>query len=134
MPSALAAFERFKAELLSNSPTLSEGLYAEDIVIERPFGPPGRPNRIEGLAQFRAQAEAGRKAMALRIDAFQDEVVHVVRDESTVVVEYRLLATRLDTGVSGSAPFVAVLGVDAEGRINIWREYQDAEAMKAALG
>jgi ketosteroid isomerase-like protein len=130
---AASAFERFKAEVLSNSPTLTDGLWAEDVVVESPFAPPGRSRRIEGLAAFREIAESGRKQLALRFDGFHDEVVHQTADPSTVVVEYRLSATSPQTGASGTMPFIAVIGVDSDGRINRWREYQDAAGMKEAL-
>jgi hypothetical protein len=130
---ATAAFERFKAEVLSNSPTLTDGLWADDVVVETPFAPPGRPNRIEGLAAFRAIAEAGRRQLGLQFEGFHDEVVHETADPRTVVVEYRLSARSPATGATGSLPFVTVLGVDAEGRIDRWREYQDPAAMRAML-
>jgi ketosteroid isomerase-like protein len=129
---AVTAFERFRAEVLSNSPTLTDGLWADDLVVESPFAPPGRPNRIEGLAAFKELAEAGRRQLGLRFEGFHDVVVHETADPRTIVVEYRLTATAPGGG-AGSLPFVTVLGVDAEGRIARWREYQDSAAMQAAL-
>jgi ketosteroid isomerase-like protein len=129
---AVSAFERFKAEMLSNSPTLTDGLWADDVVVESPFAPPGRPNRTEGLAAFRQLAETGRRRLGLHFDGFGDEVVHRTGDPATIVVEYRLTATA-PNGVTASLPFVAVVGVDAEGRINRWREYQDSAGMQQAL-
>ncbi|GAA4584977.1 hypothetical protein GCM10023194_26340 [Planotetraspora phitsanulokensis] len=106
---------------------------ADDLVVEWPFNPPGRPRRIEGRAAFEAIAGPGRAALPVRFEEFRDLVVHETGDPEVIIAEYLLAGTVLTTGRQASAAFVTVLRV-REGKVVHVREYQDVAAMAAALG
>lgn len=108
-------------------------LWAEDVVVEVPFAPPGRPRRFEGREAFRAYAAAGRAALPVRFDEVRNVVVHETTDPEVIVVEYELTGTVLPSGRRAAAPFIAVLRA-RDGQVAHWREYQDALAIAAALG
>ncbi|MCT9933072.1 nuclear transport factor 2 family protein [Planotetraspora sp. A-T 1434] len=108
-------------------------LNADDVVVEWPFNPPGRPRRIEGRAAFDAIAKAGRDALPVRFEEFRDVVVHETADPEVIIAEYELTGTILTTGRQASAHFVTVLRV-RDGKIVHVREYQDVLAMADALG
>ena len=115
-----------------DDPTIMDGLWADDVVVETPFAAPGRAKRIEGRDRFVAFARAGRAALPLRFDECRDVVIHETADPDVIVIEYVLVATSTVTGKQGSAAFIGVLRV-RDGKITHWREYQDALAMAAAL-
>jgi ketosteroid isomerase-like protein len=127
-------FERFQRNVLSNaSAGLTDDLTAEDIVVEWPFNPPGRPRRIHGRAAFQALAEQGRASLPVRFEAFRNVVVHQTTDPEVIVVEYDLTGTVTTTGRSATLPFVQVLKV-SDGQFVHVREYQNILAMAEALG
>lgn len=47
-------------------------------------------------------------------------------------MEYDLVGTHTTTGVTATARFIGVLRTD-QGRITLWREYQNRAAIEAAL-
>ncbi|GAA4574208.1 nuclear transport factor 2 family protein [Planotetraspora kaengkrachanensis] len=106
---------------------------ADDLVVEWPFNPPGRPRRVEGRAAFEAIAGPGRAALPVRFEGFRDLVVHETADPEVIIAEYVLAGTVLTTGRQASAAFVTVLRV-RDGKVVHVREYQDVAAMAAALG
>lgn len=108
-------------------------LWAEDVVVEVPFAPPGGPRRFEGREEFRAHATAGRAALPVRFEEVRNVVVHDTTDPEVIVVEYELAGTVLTTGRRAAAPFIAVLRA-RNGQVVHWREYQDTLAVTAALG
>jgi uncharacterized protein len=125
------AFDHFRDMLLAAGSTgLDASLLAEDCVVEMPFAPSGAPRRIEGRDAFAAWAAPHRKALAglLRFTAVRDVVVHETTNPEIAVFEYELEAVREVDGLPLSAPFVVVVRV-REGRIALWREYQDPAAM-----
>ncbi|MBO2453633.1 nuclear transport factor 2 family protein [Actinomadura barringtoniae] len=107
-------------------------LLAEDVVLETPFAPPGRPTRIEGRDRFLAIAEPQRAALPVRFEAAPVLAVHDTLDPEVIVVEYELAGTITTTGRKASAPFIGVLRA-RDGKIVQWREYQHTQAMAAAL-
>jgi uncharacterized protein len=128
------AFTRWQEHILSGSHGYPhDAPIADDVVVEWPFSPPGRPKRVEGRAAFEALARAGRAALPVRFEHFSDVVMHETTDPEVVIVEYRLGATVLTTGHQASAPFVLMLRV-RDGEIVHVREYQDVPAMERALG
>lgn len=127
------AFERFRDLMLAGGLVGLESLLADDGVVESPFAPPGAPRRIEGRDAFAARARAGREALAGRIRflAVRDVVVHETTDPEIAVVEYEVEGVRLADGFRAAAPFAVVVRV-RDGRIVLWREYQDPAAMALA--
>ncbi|MBF8192457.1 nuclear transport factor 2 family protein [Nonomuraea sp. K274] len=109
-----------------------DGLWAEDVVVETPFAPPGRPRRVEGRDRFLEIARAGRAALPFRLET-GEVTVHDTADPDLIIVEYDLGATLPGTGERVSAPFIGVLRV-RDGQIVLWREYQDVLAVAAATG
>lgn len=82
---------------------------------------------------FAASAEPRRAALPVRFDGFRDVVVHDTADPEVIVAEYELAGTHTGTGHSSSARFAAVIRV-RDGKIALWREYQDTRAVESALG
>ena len=105
---------------------------ADDVVIETPFAPPGRPRRVEGKEAFLAVARPGLAALPFRLDESRVLGVHDTTDPEVIVVEYELGGTVNATGERNRASFVGVLQVRG-GKIKRWREYQDTAAIARAL-
>ncbi|OLF08970.1 nuclear transport factor 2 family protein [Actinophytocola xanthii] len=110
-----------------NSP---EETWAEDLVIETPFAPPGHPRRFEGRQAFLDATRQERESFPVRFDEMRDVTVHDAGD--TLVIEYELAATLPGTGQQESARFIAVARM-REGKVAYWREYQDTRAVAEAL-
>ncbi|GAB3960521.1 nuclear transport factor 2 family protein [Actinoallomurus acanthiterrae] len=128
----LQVFERFRGRVLAGE----WGVWtdrSDDITIELPCALPGRPRRFHGGAEFAAHTEASRAALPVRFEEFRDVVVHETTDPEVIVVEYTMAGTVTTTGRSASAPFVLVLRV-RDGRVLLWREYQNVLAIAEALG
>lgn len=131
-----AAFETYQRNLLSGLLGLDPDLLADDVVIEFPFAPEGRPRRFAGRQAFGAYAgpeRAAFQALQVRFDEFRNVTVHETSDPEVIVAEYELRGTLSALGRQTGASFVSVIRV-RDGRIVGWREYQDTLAMTAALG
>lgn len=126
-------FERFKQEVLGRAPDSMSDLYAEDVVVEAPFAPPGAPRRIEGRDEFRAFASTRRAALPVRLEEVRNVVIHETTDPEVIVVEYEIVGTTTTTDRSAVAPFIGVLRA-RYGQIVHWREYQDVLAIAQASG
>ena len=111
---------------------LTGDLLADDVIVESPFAA-GGPSRIEGRETFLAFANPQRAAFPLRIDGNRVLAIHDTADPDTIVVEYELTATSTVTGRQGSSPFIAVLTA-RDGKVAVWREYQNTLAMRQAAG
>jgi limonene-1,2-epoxide hydrolase len=125
-------FERLRLEFVKNSPDLAEDLWAEDVIVEMPFNPPGRTRRIQGREEFVAFAKAGRASIPVHVEEVRNLVIHDTTDPNMIIVEYELAATMITTNRQGSVPFVGVLKVK-DGQIVLWREYQNVLAMAEAM-
>ena len=110
---------------------LRHDFWAEDVVIEVPFARPGRPRRYAGRREFLDATRESRAALPVRFEAMRDVTVHEAGD--TFVIEYELAGTVLTTGHQAAARFITVARV-RDGRVVLWREYQDTAAIDAALG
>jgi ketosteroid isomerase-like protein len=108
-------------------------LLADDVVIEGPFAPPGRPRRFTRRDEFLAFAAAGRAALPAQFEEVRNVVVHETADPDVIVVEYELAGTVTTTGRRAAAPFIGVLRV-RDGKVVGWREYQDTIAIAHAVG
>jgi hypothetical protein len=124
------AFERFREMMLAGSSAGLESLLTDDGVIELPFAPPGAPRRFEGRDAFVASIASRREGLVgrIRFTAVRDVVVHETTDPEVAVVEYEVEAVRVADGVRAAAPFAVVVRV-RDGRVVLWREYQDPAAM-----
>src|SRR2546430_3094859 len=122
-------FERMCQRWLAQEPDAIADL-ADDVVLEAPFAAPGRPRRIEGAAKVRAYTAAGRAAFPARLDECRTVAVHETADPEVIVVEYELGGTA--GGHRASAPFIGVLRA-RDGKVALWREYQDTAAIARAL-
>jgi uncharacterized protein len=131
MPTARELYDRMKLGWISELGVPPE-LYAEDVVVETPFSPPGNRRRTEGRDEWLAFAGASRAALPVRFEAYREIAVHETTDPGVIVAEYELTATVTTTGERASARFIGVLGV-RDGQIVLWREYQDVLTMATAL-
>jgi ketosteroid isomerase-like protein len=124
------AFARFRHHLLAGTSAGLETLLADDGVVETPFAPPGVPRRTEGREAFAARAVPQREALRgrVRFTAVRDVVVHKTADPQVAVIEYEVEAVRESDGLRAAAPFAVVVRV-RDGRVALWREYQNPAAM-----
>jgi hypothetical protein len=124
------AFELFRDHLLTGTSAGLETFLADDGVVESPFAPPGAPRRIEGREAFAARAVPQREALLRRVrfTAVRDVVVHETADPQVAVVEYEVEAVREADGLRAATPFAVVVRV-RDGRVVLWREYQNPAAM-----
>jgi ketosteroid isomerase-like protein len=121
------AFELHRARLLAEETAVDyAAMLAEDVIGEVPFARPGEQRRFEGRAQFGgwARALSGR----VRFTDVRDVVVHETADPEVAVVEYTVEGERGDGGVKAAVSLVLVVRVH-DGRVVLWREYQDPAAM-----
>lgn len=125
-------FARMQQEWLDHPGELTGEDYAEDVVIEGPFAPPGQPRRFEGRQQFLDFANPRRAAFPVRFDGCRTIAIHDTNDPETIVVEYELTGTVTTTNRSAAAAFIAVLSA-RDGKITLWREYQNTLAIQRAL-
>ncbi|MFI0482269.1 nuclear transport factor 2 family protein [Actinomadura sp. 9N215] len=124
-------FARFQDNVLAGQAGLDEEMLAADVVVETPFAPAGS-RRVEGREEVVAMARAGREALPIVFEEFQDVVIHESADPEVIIAEYQIVATMPGGGTRAQAPFVVVLRA-RDGRIVHWREYQDRTAIAEAL-
>ncbi|GII95893.1 nuclear transport factor 2 family protein [Sinosporangium siamense] len=110
----------------------SDDLWAEDVVVEVPFAPPGAPRRFEGREAFLAHVREGRAKMRMRLEVGK-VVIYETADPDVIVTEYELSGIDPASGERLAAPFIGVLKV-RDGQIAGWREYQDMLASAASAG
>ncbi|MFI5915534.1 nuclear transport factor 2 family protein [Dactylosporangium sp. NPDC051541] len=125
-------FDRMANEWLTRPTEVTGDQFADDVVIEMPFAPPGARNRFASKQDFLDFARPQRAAFPARIDECRVIAVHDTADPGTIVVEYELSGVAHKDGARSAAAFVLVLTARA-GKITHWREYQDVAAMRRAL-
>jgi ketosteroid isomerase-like protein len=133
MSQARALVERFLRAVVSPDPGDLADCYAEHVVIEMPFAPPGLiPPRTETTREaLRARFRAG---MAVRrYTALANVRVHECADASTVIVEYDVRGLMQGTGEAFELTFVMVMTL-RDGLIVHTRDYADPIAGAQALG
>ncbi|MGW0228460.1 nuclear transport factor 2 family protein [Actinopolymorpha singaporensis] len=126
------AFERFRRSVLAGT-TDDAGDQAEDVVVEWPFNPPGRPRRLQGRSELEALTRAGRAALPMRIEDVPVVAIHDSLDPEVAIVEYELAGTLTATGERVSGAALLLLRI-RDGRVVHVREYQDVVAMAQAFG
>jgi ketosteroid isomerase-like protein len=124
-------FEQMRHQWFGPATALTGDLLADDVIIESPFAASG-PHRIEGRQQFLDFANPQRAAFPVRFDACRTTAVHDTTDPDTIVVEYELTGTSTATGRQATAAFISVLTA-RDGKIALWREYQNTLAIQQAL-
>lgn len=129
------AFERFRDMALSGGSAGLESMLADDCVVETPFAPPGSALRFEGREAFATTVAERQRAFFARIrfNDVREVAVHETTDPTTAIVEYEMEAERMSDGFRASAAFVVVIGV-RDGRVTLWREYQNPIAMAQVAG
>ena len=125
-------FQQMQQQWFGQPAALTGDLLADDVVVEAPFAPPGRPKRFEGRQQFLDFANPQRATFPVRIDACRTTAIHDTTDPNTIVVEYELTGTATPTNRQATAAFIGVLTVRG-GKVALWREYQNTMAMQQAL-
>jgi ketosteroid isomerase-like protein len=133
VPGPREVFAHMQQQWLGTAPDLMDSELADDVVIETPFAPPGRPRRFQGRKEFLEFAKAERASLPVCFEECRDVVIHETADPEVIVVEYELAGTVTTTDHRAAAPFIGVLRV-RDGKIVHWREYQDALAIAQALG
>ncbi|GIG88253.1 nuclear transport factor 2 family protein [Plantactinospora endophytica] len=132
MPSAPRdLFEQMRQQWFGQVAPLTGDLLADDVIVEIPFAAPG-PYRIQGKQQFLDFVNPQRAAFPVRFDACRTIAIHDTTDPDTIVVEYELTGTSTRTDRRATAAFVGVLTA-RDGRIALWREYQNTVAIQQAL-
>ncbi|WP_225821666.1 nuclear transport factor 2 family protein [Streptomyces naphthomycinicus] len=104
------------------------GLWADDGVMEFPFAPPGRPERLEG----RDAVAAYMRDYPDHIDLhdFPDVRVHRTTDPETIVVEMRGVGRLVRSGDPFDMTYIAVVSV-RDGRFTSYRDYWNPLAVQA---
>jgi ketosteroid isomerase-like protein len=124
-----AVCERLLAGISSGSWAELADLYADDVVVEQPFGGLA-PTRLEGRAAVHERfvtAAAGQLELEAR-----NVVIHETTDPEVVVSEFDYEGRVVATGRTFSLANVQVLRV-RDGRIVASRDYHDHLALAAAL-
>jgi hypothetical protein len=126
-------FQRMQQQWLGRPGAVADADLAHDVIVETPFAPPGSPTRIVGKQEFLAFANPQRAALPVRFDGCRTITVHDTTDPDTIVVEYELTGTSTKTNQQSTAAFIGVLKV-RDGKVVLWREYQNTLAIMQALG
>lgn len=132
MITAQEAFDRMRSHWLDGGGAFEPDEFAEDVVVETPFSPPGM-RRVEGRDNWLRFAAAQRAALPIRIEECRPIALHNTTDPGVIVVEYELTAASTVTGMRDTAAFIGVLEV-RDGRTVLWREYQNVIAMAQGMG
>ncbi|MER7566908.1 nuclear transport factor 2 family protein [Streptomyces sp. NPDC048523] len=103
-------------------------LWAEDGLMEFPFAPPGRPQRLEGKE---AVADYMRHYPDhIDLHDFPDLRIHRTTDPQTIVVEMRGVGRLVETDTPFDMTYIAVVTV-RDGRITSYRDYWNPLAVQA---
>jgi uncharacterized protein len=124
-------FAQMRQQWFGQAEPLAGDLLADDVIIENPFAPAG-PHRLEGRQQFLEYVNPQRATFPVRFDECRTIAIHDTTDPDTIVVEYELTGTSTRTGRAGTAAFIGVLTA-RDGRIALWREYQNTAAIQQVL-
>jgi ketosteroid isomerase-like protein len=124
-------FQRMREQWFGPVVALTDELLAHDVIIESPFAA-GGPHRIEGSRRFLDFVNPRRAAFPVRFDDCRTTAIHDTSDPDTIVVEYELTGTSTATGRQATAGFIGVLTA-RDGKIALWREYQNTLAIQQAL-
>ncbi|MFE0186866.1 nuclear transport factor 2 family protein [Streptomyces sp. NPDC058989] len=104
------------------------GLWAADGVMEFPFAPPGRPERLEGREAIAAYMRDYPDHIDLH--DFLDVRIHQTTVPGTIVVEMRGVGRVVRTGGPFDMTYIAVVCV-RDGRFTSYRDYWNSLAVHA---
>ncbi|MFF1724808.1 nuclear transport factor 2 family protein [Streptomyces sviceus] len=102
-------------------------LWAEDGLMEFPFAPAGRPQRLEGKEAVAAYMRPYPDHIDLH--DFPDLRIHQTTDPQTIVVEMRGVGRLVQTGAPFDMTYIAVVTV-RDGRITSYRDYWNPLALQ----
>lgn len=114
-----AVFQLAIDALLAHDMNAFTALYADDAVMEFPFAPPGRPQRLDGRAAVEEYL-AGYTDM-VDIQRIHDVVVHETADLEVIIVEMAASGLVVATGKPYTARYIAVLTISGD----LIRHYRD---------
>jgi ketosteroid isomerase-like protein len=123
-------FDRLLRATVANSADELADLYAEDVVIELPFGQTGRPVRFVGREPLRQRFHAA--AQLRRFTGVDSVVVYDGADPEVVIGEWRVHGEVLPTGRTYSLRFLMIVRV-RDGLIVSSRDYGDSIAFATAF-
>ncbi|NYI75832.1 nuclear transport factor 2 family protein [Nocardioides panzhihuensis] len=106
-------------------------LFAEDAVIEFPYAPAGRPQRLDDPEAVRDYVMA--IGAAVRIESFPSLVVHHLTDPHSIVAEVTLHGTAVETGAPYDVQYVWIVE-ERDERIVLFRDYWNPTQTTAATG
>lgn len=125
----LEVLERRRELLIARDMEAFADLFAEDGVIELPFGGPGLPGRLEGREEIRAFST--REARSdLEISDLRVRDVHRTADPEVMIMELTTVGRVVATGETFEAPCIQVFRI-RDGRIVLFRDYIGAGAVPA---
>ncbi|MFG1607816.1 nuclear transport factor 2 family protein [Actinoplanes sp. NPDC049265] len=122
----VAVFQRATEALLAHDMAAFTALYADDAVMEFPFAPSDRPQRLDGRAAVEAYLAGYTDWLDIR--RIHDVTVHETTDPQVIVAEMAASGLVVATGKPYTARYIAVLTI-AGGRIRHYRDYWNPLAM-----
>jgi ketosteroid isomerase-like protein len=123
-------FETFVHATVTNSADELADLYAEDVVIDLPFGRAGEPLRFAGRESLRERLRG--VAGYRRFTGIDSVVVHDTADPEVIVTEWRVHGEVTATGRAYTLPFLMIIRV-RDGLIVSSRDYGDPIASATAF-
>ncbi|MFE9723851.1 nuclear transport factor 2 family protein [Streptomyces sp. NPDC005794] len=105
-------------------------LVDDDALFEFPYAPDGFPSKLEGKEAVAAYMRGYPDSIDLR--EVTGLKIHELRDEDTVIAEWRGVGRIVATGAPYEMPYVAVVTVK-DGRIAGYRDYWNPLAIPGSL-
>ncbi len=105
--------------------------WSQDAVLEVPFAPPPWPTLIFGHAEVLAYMRGVHTVLSgwqMGVDELYDV------GNGTVIVEMHGSGTVVATGKAYGQSYIAVLKVNRDGQIDLWREYSNPLPVLEAFG
>ena len=119
-------------DAIVHAPDQVADLYAPEVVIEMPFGPPLVPARREMQREdLRAQMKTG--ATERTYTSVENVAVHETTDPDVVIAEFEVHGQLLADGRSFALPFLMIITVE-DGLIVSSRDYNNPVVSAQALG
>jgi ketosteroid isomerase-like protein len=106
-------------------------LMAEDVIMEFPFAPPGRPQRLNGKEEVGAYFTELKRS--IRIDSVSVVAIHKTTDPDVVIFQAQGKGRAIDTGLPFEPKYVDVLTF-RDGLLARWQDYWNPLAVLVALG
>ncbi|BCJ49933.1 hypothetical protein Asp14428_14080 [Actinoplanes sp. NBRC 14428] len=125
-PQPKDVFRQAIDHLLAKDMNAFTDLYAEDAVMEFPFAPPGRPQRLDGREAVRAYLAD--YPDLIDVQRVYDLDVHETTDPAVIVAEFAAGGRVVATGTAYTARYIAVLTVTG-GLIRHYRDYWNPLAL-----